>query len=150
MSRALSVVIVNRSSFRTPSAFLKKWVALINKLAAKKIKPSAYRGKELVIALVDDNEIKKLNKTYRGKNKPTDVLSFEGFEPDALGELVIAPAVIKRQAAEHGLSVNEELGYMVLHGFLHLLGYEHETNERDAKKMFALQDALFEQMLKKL
>jgi probable rRNA maturation factor len=61
--------------------------------------------------------------------------------------LAIAPEVIKRQAKEHGLLFREELGYMVLHGFLHLLGYDHETSERDARVMFKLQDQLFEEIL---
>ena len=71
------------------------------------------------------------------------------MDDESLGDLVICLDVIKRQAKEHGLTVQEELGYMVLHGFLHLLGYDHEANVRDAKKMFTLQDDLFEKLLKK-
>ena len=106
------------------------------------------RGKELVVAFLDPGPARKLNKQFRQKDYATDVLSFgaEG-DPAALGELVICPQVIVRQAKEHGLSVREELAYMVLHGVLHLLGFDHETSERDAKKMFKLQDGLFEKLL---
>ena len=161
--------IVNRSGRAVPSAFLKKWVALLSREAALVISPARYAGRDLVIAFVTSSEIRSLNKTYRGKDKPTDVLIFgpdesvaseddpfamleasvspkaKALEP--LGELAISPEVISRQAREHGLLVREELGYMVIHGFLHLLGYDHETNERDAKRMFKIQDELFERML---
>jgi probable rRNA maturation factor len=53
---------------------------------------------------------------------------------------------LKRQAREHKLSFQHELGYMVLHGILHLLGYDHETSEADAEKMFAIQDEVFEKL----
>ncbi len=122
-------------------------MAAIDRLMAGKIPAKKYRGRELVIAFLDQGPAKKLNQKYRGKNYATDVLSFGSEDPSQLGELVICPQVIVRQAKEHGLANRHELGYMVLHGILHLLGYDHETSERDAKRMFALQDKIFERLL---
>jgi probable rRNA maturation factor len=144
----MQLQIINQSRRPVPQRFLQAWVRAMSRLAARKINPKRYREKELVLVFVGAREQRKLNKTYRGKDYATDVLSFESLEPGSLGELVICPEVISRQAKEHGLLVREELGYMVLHGFLHLLGYDHETSERDAKKMFKLQDELFEELLK--
>ncbi len=91
-----------------------------------------------------------MNHEFRGKDYATDVLSFDSLEPTSLGELVLCPEVLKRQAQEHGLTYQQELGYMLLHGVLHLLGYDHETNPKDAEKMFALQDAVFETLFEKI
>ncbi|RYZ77772.1 MAG: rRNA maturation RNase YbeY [Proteobacteria bacterium] len=152
MKGPIQLEIVNQSGKTVPQKFVRDWVKLLSKEASLAINPARYAGKELVIAFVTVEQIQALNKEYRGKNKPTDVLSFGSPEKNSetLGELAISPVVISKQAREHGLLVREELGYMVLHGFLHLLGYDHETHERDAKKMFKLQDELFERMLKKM
>ena len=106
-----------------------------------------FKGQELIVAFVSAPEARQLNKRFRQRDYPTDVLSFESTEPGVLGELVICPKVISRQAREHGLLVREELGYMILHGFLHLLGFEHERSSRQAKRMFELQDRVFEKLL---
>lgn len=141
----MHVTIVNHSSARISRKFLSEWVATLS--LQPKLK-KGLKGKELVIAFLDEKPARKLNKQFRGKDYATDVLSFgsEG-DPESLGELVICPKVIARQAKEHGLSTREELAYMVLHGVLHLLGYDHETSEKDAKVMFKLQDSLFEKLL---
>lgn len=110
---------------------------------------------ELSVSLVGDRTMRALNHEWRGKDKPTDVLSF-GFddEPDAwpadadgpapppmLGEVVIAPAVAARQAAERGVPPDEEMARLLAHGLLHLLGEDHETTA-DARRMFGRQTAL--------
>lgn len=106
---------------------------------------------ELSIALVDDDEMARLNKQYRDIDGPTDVLSFgcddpcptPGDEPITLGDVVIAPAVAERQAAELGHSVEHELDVLLVHGVLHLLGYDHEA-EDDAGAMAAREAALLD------
>ena len=144
----IHLTIVNDSGTRVPRAFLEAWMRSLARLAARKIPSKTYAGKELVIAFVDEKRARALNKEFRGKDYATDVLSFDAMEPGSLGELVICPKVIAKQAKEHGLLLREELGYMVLHGFLHLLGYDHENvSEKKARAMFALQDALFEKLL---
>ncbi len=99
---------------------------------------------ELSIALVDDDEMAHLNEQYRGIASPTDVLSFGcddpcvsvGDEPIMLGDVIIAPAVAERQAAELGTTIESELNLLLVHGILHLLGYDHEADE-DAAAMQA-------------
>lgn len=140
-------VIVNNSGHPVPHVFLHKWIKRLDRLAAQEMAAELYRRRELVLAFVAEDEARRLNQAFRGKNYATDVLSFQSDDPSVLGELVICPQVISRQAREHGLLVREELGYMVLHGFLHLLGFDHEKNERQAKRMFAIQDRLFERLL---
>lgn len=106
---------------------------------------------ELSIALVDDDEMAHLNEQYRDVEGPTDVLSFgcddpcptPGDEPITLGDVVIAPAVAERQAAELGHSIEHELDVLLVHGVLHLLGYDHEA-EDDAGAMAAREAALLD------
>jgi probable rRNA maturation factor len=149
-SAPVDVNIVNQTASRLPKKFLSEWVGrVIKELKRRKVSlPSKTRGNksELVIAFVGMAEMKRLNKTFRRKNRVTDILSFEGEDENSLGELVICLDVIRTQAAEHGLSMSEELGYMILHGVLHLLGYEHEKSASKAKRMFSLQDEIFEKL----
>lgn len=97
---------------------------------------------EVGIILVDDQKIRELNNNYRGMDAATDVLSFAlweqgGEEPIAelvgqeslLGDVVISLETAKRQAKEYGHSWEREVGFLAVHGLLHLLGYEHETSE---------------------
>jgi probable rRNA maturation factor len=116
--------------------------------ASFRIKPQELAGRALLVAFLPEPEARGLNKHYRNKDYATDVLSFGG-EGDALGELAICPKVISRQARERGLLARQELGYMVLHGFLHLLGYDHERGGRAAARMFRLQDEIWDALQKR-
>jgi len=95
---------------------------------------------ELSIAIVDIDEMTELNSRYRGKEGPTDVLSFgcddpcpvDSDEPVTLGDVVIAPQIALAQAEEYGHTVEEELNLLLVHGILHLLGYDHEEDEAAA------------------
>jgi probable rRNA maturation factor len=80
---------------------------------------------EVSIAFVSDAAMKRLNRQYRGKNKTTDVLTFPGDRPD----VVISLDQARRQAADEKHSLATEVRYLVLHGLLHALGYDHETDE---------------------
>lgn len=100
---------------------------------------------ELSVTFVDKDEIQNINKVYRDKDKVTDVISFalEEDEPDidmndleiprVLGDIIICTDVAQEQAESYGHSFERELGFLALHGFLHLLGYDHMT-EDDEKK----------------
>jgi probable rRNA maturation factor len=84
------------------------------------------------LAFVDAKEIKKLNKTFRKKNKPTDVLSFALEENGYLGEIVICPEIVKENAAKYGVTAKQETMKVFIHGILHLLGYDHEKSKKEA------------------
>lgn len=136
---------LNRSGMKLPKALLSRW---INECVAKLPSKDQRRvgKKTLLIVFVSKPEMKKLNHQFRGKNYATDVLSFESIERSSLGELVLSPLVVKTQALGTGLTYHQELCYMVLHGLLHLLGYDHETSEKESKIMFGLQDKIFQNL----
>lgn len=103
------------------------------------------------LVLTGDAQIKALNKAYRGVDAPTDVLSFSYLEGarfptggagvDMVGEIVISVATARRQAREHGKSLQEELQFLFVHGLLHVFGFDHiKKNER--REMFDLQDKI--------
>ncbi|MFV1950632.1 MAG: rRNA maturation RNase YbeY [Nitrospinota bacterium] len=97
---------------------------------------------ELSIIFVNDQEIKRLNKIYRGVERPTDVLSFSQREgdfseinPQILGDIVISIDTASRQALDKGHSLEEEIYILIVHGFLHLIGYDHEISPEYARIM---------------
>ena len=147
----MEIVIVNESKHAIPRKFVEEWMkALTSELKKRKVLNSNKSKAELALVFLEKKPAQKINKEFRGKDYATDVLSFESMDPSSLGELVMCPEVLKRQAKEHGLSFQKELGYMLLHGVLHLLGYDHETSEKDAKEMFDLQDAVFDKLLQSI
>ena len=93
-----------------------------------KAAPASAKG-DLSIAIVSDRRMRALNRQFRGKDAVTDVLSFPSEERGFLGDIVIAAGVSKRQAKEAAHSAQTEVKVLALHGLLHLLGYDHETDE---------------------
>ncbi len=136
------------SRWRIPRIFIENWLLDLSRQLKKRAKIDISK-KEITIAFVEKDHIKKLNQDFRSRTKVTDILSFSGFTKVELGELVICGTVVDQQAVDHELSRNEELGYLLIHGVLHLLGYEHEKGGQAEKEMFELQDALFEVLRKK-
>ena len=110
-------------------------------------------NQELSVLLTDDKKIRELNKKYRGQDQTTDVLSFpqnerEENEPNyhLMGDVVISTVTAKRQASQHGLSLEEEIVLLLIHGILHLLGFNHERSEEAChmkKKTRELFDHIF-------
>lgn len=110
---------------------------------------------EVSLTFVTNEEIREINREYRGKDTPTDVISFAMEEqgegeieiigdedfPTVLGDIVISVERAKEQAEEYGHPYRRELGFLTVHGFLHLLGYDH-MNEEDEKVMFGKQDEI--------
>ena len=104
---------------------------------------------ELSVLLSDDEAIRDLNKKYRGKDRPTNVLSFPASSPPPppesedgarlLGDIALARETIAREAAEHHKPFVAHLSHLVVHGLLHLLGFDHEQGEADAAAMEALE-----------
>ncbi|MEO7674685.1 MAG: rRNA maturation RNase YbeY [Pyrinomonadaceae bacterium] len=100
-------------------------------------------GKSFAVAFISDRRMKELNKLFRGKNSTTDVLSFphepDEFDPDKnnLGDIVISVEQAQKQAEENGLTLEGEIKQLILHGVLHLCGYDHETDngEMNAREL---------------
>lgn len=145
----MRVLVINHSRVRAPRKFIDRWCEQIQKeFLKRRLMTKAQAQRELTIVFLDPKEAKKTNQQFRGKDYATDVLSFESLSPEHFGDLVLCPQVLQKQAQEHGLVYQEELGYMLLHGILHLLGYDHETSPQDAEKMFSIQDTVFAKLLK--
>lgn len=145
----MTLNIINQSSVRVPRAFIEKLVHEVQKeLIKNKVKNfnAKAKTKELSIVFLNQSDARKINFKYRQKKYATDVLSFSSADPAALGELVLCPQVLKKQAKEHRHSYRDELAYMILHGILHLLGFEHEGSKKDAEKMFTLQDHIYDRL----
>ena len=128
------------------------WFTQIDKLLTfAKEQENIEEEAELSVTFVDKDEIQEINKMYRDKDKVTDVISFAleedepeitGIEmPRVLGDIIICTDVAQEQADSYGHSFERELGFIALHGFLHLLGYDH-MNEQDEKQMFGRQDQI--------
>ena len=94
------------------------------------------RGGQITVRFVDAEEGQTLNNEYRGKDYATNVLSFPyEVAPVVCGDLVICAPVVEREAKEQGKSLEEHHAHLIVHGVLHLQGYDHETSEQDAQKM---------------
>lgn len=144
----MKILIINESTVKVPRKFIQTWCDRVEKeFLKRKVFDKTTAKKELTVVFLDPKEAKATNKQFRGKNYATDVLSFDSMAPDSLGELILCPQVLIKQAQEHGLKKREELGYMLIHGILHLLGYDHETSAKEAEKMFAIQDEVFAKLL---
>ena len=125
--RAVRVLVSDGRGRRVGAPGLTRWLT--------RIAPARARGL-VSIAIVSDTQVRRLNRRFRGVNKPTDVLSFPGSEPRVrspesrvLGDIVIARGVARRQAREAGHSELTEWRVLALHGLLHLIGYDHEGDD---------------------
>jgi len=105
----------------------------------------------LSIVIVDDNAIREINRDWLGKDRPTNVISFAmqegegaGVQADLLGDVVISAETAARDALEAGTPIEHELCFLLLHGTLHLLGYDHERGTvAEARRMEAREQELF-------
>lgn len=121
---------------------------LVSDLLTHAAQEESFSGEtEVSVTFMSDEEIQQVNAEYRGIDKPTDVISFaleemtsgevaiiaEQDMPTILGDIIISVDTAKRQAVEYDHSIDREIGFLALHGFLHLLGYDHMTAEDEAK-----------------
>ena len=113
-------------------------LALLRKAARLALGSGPDDNRAVTILLTDDERIAALNAQFRGKAKPTNVLSFPSAEPDYLGDIAIAYGVVAREAGEQGKSLAAHAAHLAAHGVLHLLGHEHEE-EDEALAMEALE-----------
>ena len=104
----------------------------LRKIGQKVLEKRKKEDKDLSIALVGQKKIRELNKNYRKKDKATDVLS---FRYNSLGEIVICPGVVRKNAKKFNSTFKKELARVLIHGILHLLGYNHRKSSRETDKM---------------
>ncbi|MEN9706122.1 MAG: Endoribonuclease YbeY [Pseudomonadota bacterium] len=128
----LRVDIGRRTAAAMPSA------RAIGEWAAAALGARAF-GKEIAVQVVTPAAMRRLNRHFRGKDKPTNVLSFpstvaSGVFPQPLGDIVVCPAVLRREARDQGKPERAHWAHLVVHGTLHLVGYDHE-DDADALRM---------------
>ena len=120
-----------------------KWVEAVPAVARLGRKAAraatANRKRSLTVALADDRRVRALNAQHRNKDKPTNVLSYPSGERMFLGDIVLARQTVWREAKSQGKTPADHLSHLVVHGTLHLMGYDHETSEADAERMEALE-----------
>ena len=136
-----------QQNFQAPELVLKR--AYLKKVVETSLRHIATQSNcEIGIACVDNAESHQLNLEYRGKDKPTNVLSFPSDLPDEMaailesfpvGDLVICIPVVLQEALDQQKTPIEHFTHMLVHGTLHLMGYDHETSEQDAEEMEALE-----------
>lgn len=136
-----------QQNFQAPELVLKR--AYLKKVVETSLRHIATQSNcEIGIACVDNAESQQLNLEYRGKDKPTNVLSFPSDLPDEMaaildsfpiGDLVICIPVVLQEAIDQQKTPIEHFTHMLVHGTLHLMGYDHETSEQDAEEMEALE-----------
>ncbi|MEQ1663931.1 MAG: rRNA maturation RNase YbeY [Bdellovibrionales bacterium] len=102
---------------------------------------------KITVVLVDLKEGRRLNSQYRKKAVPTDILSFSSAIDGHLGELVFCVPIVKKKAKEHKISLQDEFLYLFIHGMLHLLQYDHETDDKAAQEMYRIQDSVYDKLI---
>ncbi len=133
-------------------------ITVLEKLLDVAASSEEWEDGEVALTFVDDKQIHEMNKEYRGIDRPTDVLSFSMLEGDdaegdwldeeevpILGDIIISVPKAIAQSEEYGHSIEREIGFLFVHGFLHLIGYDHES-EADEQEMFAKQEAILAQI----
>ena len=120
-------------------------------MAQRILSASGCPDAELSVLVVDDSQIREINRDYLQRDRPTNVISFAmqegegaGISPQLLGDVVISADTAARDAAEAGLPFESELYFLLLHGILHLLGYDHERgSEEEARRMEEREQEIF-------
>lgn len=148
-------IIVKIKNLKKFTRFKKKWLENIIKKTIKNLKiKKDINTLEVSVLLVDDKEMKKMNKKYRNVNETTDVLAFplDSFEEKKkdkmlhlLGDIVINLSCVKKQAIQYGLKFHQELANLAVHGVLHLIGYD-DTNEKNANLMKKKQEQILSEI----
>ena len=142
---AMTVQIINKSGKRINRPSLTLWVSRVrDELREREIQVKLL-NKNLVLVFISEKEMRKLNKTFRKKDSVTDILSFSGAGEDDLGELALCLSFIEKKSPED-FSKTHWLYYLILHGILHLLGFDHKVDGPKAQKMYQLQDSVFSKL----
>lgn len=154
MKLLLTIDLPKQADWRLPKPWAAALLAVLRQtLALEYAAPeqaglaSALRSGEVSLLLTDNQTIHRLNSSFRGVDRPTDVLSFPQYQAgerpqphSSLGDIVISLPKMAEQAAAYGHSQKRELGFLFVHGLLHLLGYDHELSSAEERRQFARQD----------
>lgn len=142
MARIVLEYTNTTSSRVQKNIFTKLFTQAIEVLSKDQTFDTSILSGTLELTLVNDGAICKINKNYRHKNYPTDVISLSFLEgmifphkKNILGEIYISVDTAQKQAQERGNSLKEELKILFVHGFLHVIGYDHDRGQKDAQKM---------------
>jgi probable rRNA maturation factor len=122
----IDVEVTDAKGVRLKSQALARWM--------QAHAPARARGR-VVVAIVSDATMRRFNRQFRNMDYATDVLSFPSIAPGSLGEVAIASGVCRRQAREAGHSELTEMRVLALHGLLHLMGYDHETDTGEMRRV---------------
>src|SRR5262245_6789613 len=129
---AVEVVVLDAAWRRT--------LPQVERIVRRAVRAAVGRRRSAVaVALADDQAVRKLNAAHRGQDKPTNVLSYPSAERGFLGDVVLARQTVQREARSQRKRLADHVTHLVVHGTLHLLGYDHETGEGDAERMEALE-----------
>lgn len=131
----MEILLANRSGES-------KGLGKVKSIVREILKEESVTKGEVSVLLTTDTEIRDLNREYRFKDKATDVLSFPMEDVDLLGDIVISVDRTKDQASQYGVAFVEELSRLLVHGTLHLLGYDHVNGGRQARKMKLREEAI--------
>lgn len=127
-------------NFSDDKSFDEKFFKNVFEVAVEEIKFSGKSG--LSLNLVSEGKIKELNIKHRNKDKVTDVLSFPMNEKTDIGDIFICLPFAKKEAKRENIDIELKLAQLTVHGFLHLVGYDHELSKRDSDKMFKLENKI--------
>lgn len=158
MSRKMNLKVIFDNT--SGEAIHYKWKMLIRRAVEATLDYEQYENPcEVSVTLTNNEEIHKLNRQYRGVDRPTDVLSFPLFDYDGvseeppvdelmgmLGDIVLSLEQARLQAEEYGHSFQREIAFLTVHSMLHLLGYDHETGEEDEMDMRHRQSEIMQAM----
>ncbi|WGE59869.1 rRNA maturation RNase YbeY [Actinobacillus equuli] len=129
---------------------LEQFTQWVQRALAHEAQTEDFPETEITIRIVDEAESHELNLTYRGKDKPTNVLSFpfevpEGIELPLLGDLIICRQVVEKEAQEQQISLESHWAHLAIHGTLHLLGYDH-IEDAEAEEMEGLETEIMQSL----
>ena len=144
----IDLQIATENSEDLPS--LEQFTQWVQRALAHEAQTEDFPETEITIRIVDEAESHELNLTYRGKDKPTNVLSFpfevpEGIELPLLGDLIICRQVVEKEAEEQQKPLEAHWAHLAIHGTLHLLGYDHLTDE-EAEEMESLETEIMQSL----
>lgn len=151
MSPAFQIDISLEAGDWPPETELLAFADRAFKAASEEAGLSFTDGAEVSLVFTGDDSIATLNQAWRGKSGPTNVLTFPQAEPPAisavplLGDIIFADGVMRKEAAELNISFEAHLSHLLVHGLLHIFGYDHE-NDKDAEEMETLETAILEKL----